>query len=174
MAKQAAKSTDTKPKVKVTGKEPSASKNTSKFVILGIAAATIIAVIIAIIVAVNASPTINDDYFVSDGSKYVLNIDGEGGDGAVAVHVVYYYSGDSITDVKSFYEFTDEETAKTAYNELMESNDKDDASAFSLNGKYIVLAASDDEVKKMTIENVKSQIELYESFKDLDDSEDEE
>ena len=169
MAEKAKKSTNIKTiKTKVAGKD--AASNSSKFVVFGIAIVAIIAAIIAVVVAINANSTINDAYFVSDGSKYVLNIEGDEDGKTKATHIVYYYSGDKITGAKSFYEFADEATAKEAYNELKESA-AEYADSSELKGKYIVITASDDDIKDITVDGVKSQIEFYESLKNIEDSE---
>ncbi|MBP5512706.1 hypothetical protein J6X73_00875 [Candidatus Saccharibacteria bacterium] len=172
MAEKAKKPTNTKT-IKTNGEKEAVKSNASKFAIFGIAVVAIIAVVIAVVVAFNASPAINDAYFVSDGSKYVLNIENEDDeDGAVAVHIVYYYSGNTVTDAKSFYEFADEATAKAAFEELKAANEE--ASSYALNGKYVVISADKEDIKDMTAEDVKAQIEFYESLKNLSDSDDEE
>ena len=173
MAETAKKSTTAKTKVdastttKTKANAKSNKSNASKFAIFGISIAAVIAIIIGIVVAIKANPTINDDYFVSDGSKYVINMsmDDESSDeGIVGMHIVYYYSGDTVTGAKSFYEFKDEATAKAAYDELKNASDEDTGS-YSLNGKYVVLAADDDTIKNLTVDEVKSQVEFYENLK---------
>ena len=136
-----------------------------------------VVVIIAIVVAVifaTRGPQINDAYFVSDGSKYVLNVDNNSDDenAPIKTHIVYTYSGDKITGMFTYGEFKDEATAKNAF-ENYESVEDDSIKNVSLNGKYIVIESAEDEYKDLTPAEVKSQIELYESFKNinLDDSE---
>ena len=169
MAEKATKSTTAKTKVDAKSQK----NNASKFALFGIGIAAVVAIIVGIVVAVKSNPTINDAYFVSDGSKYVINMDMDGessNEGIVGMHIVYYYSGDTVTGAKSFYEFKDEATAKAAYDELKNASDED-AGSYSLNGKYIVLAADDDTVKNLTVDEVKSQVEFYENLKNYNTEE---
>lgn len=152
--------------------------NTTKFACIGAAVVAIIAIIIGVVVATTGGKkTINDEFFVSDDTKYVISIEGDedSGDGFTAMHMVYYYSGDSITGAESYYEFADEAAAKAAYDEIKSSGETDGS---SLNGKYIVLTADKEEIKDLTVEDVKNQIELYNSideyeYEDEDEDEDE-
>ena len=81
---------------------PKGSKNKKNLIygiIGGIAAVAVIAVIIVVIV-LNSKPALNDDFFKSDGSKYVLTVDfregqdeSEGTDELAPIksHAVYRY-----------------------------------------------------------------------------------
>ncbi|MBR3386574.1 hypothetical protein IKG68_03350 [Candidatus Saccharibacteria bacterium] len=178
MAEKAKKSTKTKITTsKSTTKKPAtnrvaskdkkpASSNKCKFVLFGIAIAAIIAVIIALVCALNIK-TIDDSYFVSDDTKYVVNLSSENvsddGSTVKAVHVVYYRDGDKITGAKSFYEFLTSDAAKAAYDEILANKTTDDANAYSLNGKYVIVTAPKSVYENLTIEDVKKQVEFYES-----------
>ena len=151
--------------------------NASKFAIFGIILAAIIVIIIGIVAAVNiANPTVNESIFVSDGTKYVINVkntEAEDGDPIVA-HVIYYYNDNNITGAESYYEFTDEEAAKTAYEELKQNaDDVDNIDSYTLKGKYVILKATSDAIKNITVDAVRSQAEFYNSIQNSADSEDE-
>ena len=111
---------------------------------------------------------INDDYFVSDGTKYVLTIESDDPDldsdeiVAIRTHFVYTYSGEKITGEKTYSEFKDADTAKRAYDSLEESSE--DLTNISVNGKYIIVTAEPDEYEGMTASDVKAQIEFMESL----------
>ena len=122
--------------------------NNKKGLIIGICAAVV--VVVAIVVAIILIPkgeNINDAYFVSDGNKYVLTVDGssfaDSGSASTAItplksHAVYTYSGDTITGLKAYYEFADAATAKNAYEETYKNMSIDGYKNIALNGKYIV------------------------------------
>ena len=162
------------------------AKKDNKNLIIGICAAAVVVVIaiVAIIFATKGSAPIDDSYFVSDGSKYVLNIasddteyeDDEYNEYTPLVsHAVYYYSGDKITGMKTYYEYKDADTAKEAYDALKAAGEFEGAD-ISLNGKYFVLTNDPSEYEGLTASDIKEQIDLIEMFQnmDLDNLEDEE
>lgn len=170
MAEKAKKSTKTKTTkstnskaAKTTRKSP--SENTSKIICLIIGIIAIVAIIFAIVFAVKGA-TINDAYFVSDGSKLVINLDNDYDDNVVVApiksHLVYYYSGDKITGVKYYYEFSSNEKALEAYNEL-KSNDDFNESEIALNGKYIIFTFPSSQYEGTTVEDVKSYMQIVEN-----------
>ncbi len=160
--KATAKSVTTKTEVNASRTAPRINPN--KLIFFGIIIAAVIAVVIGVCIAINLNQPINDAYFVSDDSKYVLNMKNDEADNhdVIAIHAVYYYSGDTVTGAKSFYEFEDEETAKTTYEKI--SPKEGDTNTYSLNGKYVVITAGEDTVKKINLEDIKTQIELYEAL----------
>lgn len=152
----------------------------NKNLIIGICAAIAAIVVIAVIVILlilnsrnGGLGGINDSYFKSDDTKYVLNLTAdemyiENEEYApLASHLVYSYSGDSITDLKAYYEYTDNSAASAAYNFYKENNNgtfKD----VELNGKYVILSANSDEYENLNTNDVKEQIEFMESIKNMD------
>ena len=158
------------------------AKKDNKNLIIGICAAVVVVVIaiIAVVFATKGSAPIDDSFFVSDGSKYVISltsddIDEETEYAPAAEHVVYYYSGDKITKMETYYEYADADTAKEAYNALKASGEFDGTDVV-LNGKYFVYTAAPSEYEDLTTSDVQEQVELMEMFKNmnLDDLEDEE
>ena len=156
--------------------EKKQSKKNNKGAIIGgcIAAAIIIIVIIVVCVIMVNKNSYNDAYFVSDGSKYVitynqeeLDLDESSDFTPVKSHLVYYYSGDKITDMKAFYEFADENTAKSAY-DLYKEAGNGNFKEISLSGKYVIITANDSEYADYTASDVKNQIEFNEKIKNAD------
>lgn len=147
-----------------------------KPLILGIAAGVVviaIAIVLVVVFVINKKG-LGDDYFVSDGSKYVLNmdtsdiIDGEAGNSdytPVKTHVVYEYSGDTITNLKSYYEYKDEETAKLAYEAYQEYDAESAFEKVERDGKYLIITSKKEEYENLKASEVKSEIDLYESLK---------
>ena len=155
-----------------------AQKKNNKNLIIGICSA-VVAVVVIVIVAVvflskGGSKKIDDTFFVSDGSKYVLTlgseyIDTEEDFTPSKSHMVYYYSGEKVTGLEMYYEYADAATAKKAYDIL--SADADANAEFKevkLDGKYIVLVANSSDYEGMTTSEVKSQIELMEMLQGID------
>ena len=179
MAEKAKKTTKTKTTTKPTVKTPKSpsatakksaksSCNVCKIICIVIGALAIIAVVIALVVAlINRAP--DDSYFVSDSTKYVLNITNNTSDEnstevVQTVHIVYEYSGDAVTSIKTYYEFTNADVAKAAYDDLIANLAEDDESTYELKGKYIIVIAPKAAVESLSVDEVKSQIEFYESI----------
>ena len=117
------------------------TKKDNKNLIICICAAVVVVVIaiIAIVFATKGSAPIDDSYFVSDDSKYVIsltsdNLDYEDDEYAeyapLVSHVVYYYSGDKITGMKTYHEYENADAAKEAYDALKASVCKNTDAAF--------------------------------------------
>lgn len=147
----------------------------NKNLIIGICVAVVLVVAIALIaIFVLRGNGINDSYFVSDDTKYVLTVESDDlsfdeEDAAyipLRTHMVYTYSGDEITGLKSYYEYADANAAKAAYDQMVASGEE--VGNAELNGKYIVLTAEADEYDGMTASDVKQQIEFMEMLKNMD------
>ena len=152
------------------------AKKDNKNMIIGSICAVIVVVVVIIVavVLVTRNGGINDDYFKSDGTKYVLTIDSdatssEGSDiNPVKTHIVYTYSGDQVTGMKTYGVFADNAAAQKAYNAIKDAGE--DMTNYAVDGKYIVVTATEDQYKNITATDVKAQIEFMESLKNVDTS----
>lgn len=151
------------------------TKKDNKNLIIGICAAVVVVVVIIVaIVVVNANKGLNDAYFVSDNSKYVLTLDmgevDESDDSytPLKIHYVYTYSGDEITGLKYYYEYADTNTAKAASDYINGQQTDEQLTDIHADGKYVVATASEDLYKEYSASDIKSQIEFYESIKNMD------
>lgn len=160
-----------------------ASKN-KKNVIIGICSAVAAVILIAVavvVIVINTNKKLDDSYFVSDGNKYVLTINYSdiasetdlGEDSAYMpnkIHEVYTYSGDTITGLKHYYEYSDENSAKNAFEFIKAESAGEGASDtadVSIDGKYIIAVADESEYSDYTASNIKETIEFYqESMKE--------
>lgn len=163
-----------------------AKKKDNKNLIVGICVAVValIVVIVAIVMLGRNNVALNDDYFKSDDTKYVLTVDTDSMDidtedeeyVPVKTHVVYTYSGDEITGMKSYAEYADAATAEKAFKQLKES-DEEEAKTAELNGKYIVITNDASDYEGLTASDIKERIELMEMLQnmgsDIDEDEDE-
>ncbi len=124
--------------------------------IVGVAILAVIAVVVFIVININKISPIDDDYFMSDDTKLVIDVDGDkilveaGGQRPVMAYKVYYYTGDDVNDMKVFFEYTDDEQAKTA-DGTMGDGYKEWAENKKINGKYIVF-----DVKKSQYDGIKT------------------
>lgn len=159
------------------------TKKDNKNLITGIciAAAAVVAIVIAIVFIVRGSgPTLNDDYFKSDDTKYVYTIDADSLEvdddeesyTPLKAHVVYTYSGDEITGMKTYAEYADAATAEKAYAAMKEA-DADEAKKAEVNGKYIVYTNDAEDYEGLTASDVKQQIEFMESIQNMNFDDDE-
>ena len=156
--------------------EQIAKKN--KNLIIGICAVAVVAVIgviVAIFLTRGGNPQINDNYFVSDDTKYVITSENNGSDddefNAIKTHIVYNYSGDNITALKYYYEFADAAAAKANFGKIQESLGqlyKD----VEQNDKYVILTSNEEDYEGMTAEDVRQQIEFMKLLEEInfDDS----
>ncbi|MBR0431320.1 hypothetical protein IJJ05_03475 [Candidatus Saccharibacteria bacterium] len=152
-----------------------AEKN-HKNLIMWICAILVIAaiVIVAVVLATRGSGAIDESYFKSDDTKYVLTVDAEDmlteGEEYVPIksHLVYYYSGNEITSLKSYNEYADANTAKAAYEYYQNNVSNEDYKNIELNGKYVILTANESEYEGTTANDIKQQLELIEMYKNMD------
>lgn len=159
--------------------------NTPMIIGICVGVVAVIAIIVGIVFAVRGgSNALGDNYFVSDGSKYVLTIesdqdalDSDDGEPApVKTHMVYTYSGDEVTGLKMYYEYADSATASKAYGS-MEDTEEDGIESIAIDGKYIIITGDKSSYEGLTASDVKEQIEFMETLKnytpeDSDDAED--
>lgn len=149
-------------------------KSDNKNLIIGIciAAVVVIAIIIAVVLVTRGN-TINDSYFVSDGTKYVLTLDAndismeDAEYNPIKAHLVYTYSGDEITGLKAYYEYADNATAKAAADYLKSNYEESDQAKIATDGKYVVYTSHEEDYKDLTASDVKQQIEFMEMLKNM-------
>lgn len=153
------------------------AKKDNKNLILGICAALVVVVVIVVaVILANRGPKLDDSYFVSDDTKYVLTVDSDDSEdnlSLVKTHLVYKYSGDTITELKSYYEFANAEDAKAAFDSYKEAY-SGSFKAAELNGKYIIFTANEEDYSDLTASDVKQQIEFMEMLEGMDLTDDEE
>lgn len=151
------------------------SKN-NKSIIIGVCIAVVIVVLIilGIVFATRNGGVVglNDAFFTSDNTKYVLNLDADDMTfedemyTPAKTHLVYFYDGDKITGLKAYYEYADENGAKSAYDYLT-SEQQDSYKSITRDGKYVILEANEEEYEGVTTDDVKQQIEFMETLKNI-------
>lgn len=153
------------------------AKKTNKNLIIGICAAiaVVIVVVVAVILIPKGAGPIDDSYFVSDSSKYVLNLDQDYLNedeeySPLESHMVYFYSGEKITGLTIYYEYADATTAKAAYDTLEAADAFSAFKSVTLDGKYVVFVTNPSDYEELTASDVKSQIEFVELLKEAQDS----
>ncbi|MBQ1373301.1 hypothetical protein IIY66_00650 [Candidatus Saccharibacteria bacterium] len=145
--------------------------NNKNLIISACIAVVVVAVVAVAIFFATRGPQLNDSYFVSDGSKYVVAMDSEdfASDGItnapVKAYAVYTYSGDKITGMITYAEFANEATAKAALEEYKKVS-LDGVKSISTNGKYVVIEMSDDQYSDMTASELKAYIDFINNASD--------
>lgn len=137
-------------------------------IICGVVAVVVVVVVIAVALATSGGNTLNDNYFKSDDTKYVLTLETdtetleEDSDSytPVKTHYVYNYEGDAITGHKVYFEYADADTAKAAFDAIVEVGE--DTSAMEVTSKYIIITAAPEDYEGLTASDVKQQIEFIE------------
>ena len=72
----------------------------------------------------------------------------------VKSHMVYYYSGDKITNAKEFYEFSSNEKAAEAFKNKEKYSSRPES--IKLNGKYIIYTFPTRQYENTSVEEIKS------------------
>lgn len=142
------------------------AKRTSqgKYILITTVAVIVALVAIVIGVVVSQGPTLDDDYFVSDETKLVMSLNKdmaafeEGPYEPDVTHLVYFYSGDTVTGMQIYFEYDSEEEARLAYGNI-NMKDKDFATTKRLNGRYVVFDAVRVRYEGLTVEQVQKNIE---------------
>lgn len=139
--------------------------------ICGVVAAVILVVLLLVFFGRGGRELTESD-FVSDGTKLVLTIESdpamrtENEQEPINSHLVYYYSGENITNLKVYYQYENATKAKTAYDILHDSNNGQYKDVL-LDGRYVVLVAQETEYNYLKTSDVKQQIDFMESMKGM-------
>lgn len=134
------------------------AKKSNKNLIIGICAA-VVAVVVIVVAAILATrggtAKIDDSYFVTDDTKYVVTMEGDEEEGsATKVYYVFNHSGDKITGAAMYAKFENEDAAKAAFEEYKAENE--DTTNVSVNGKYFIIKSEANEFEDYTLEDIKS------------------
>ncbi len=146
------------------------AKKNNKNLIIGICAGVLVIAVVIVAVIFATKSSLNDAYFVSDDSKYVLTVDRDmletedKENSPIKTHIVYYYSGDTITGVTTYMEFDNDATAKVAL-DLYKNADQTGVKSLKTDGKYLVVEMTEDQYKDLTASDVKQQVEFMEMLK---------
>lgn len=151
----------------------SKKSNKKNLIIVGICAAVAVVIIVVVAIILANHRGLNDGFFSSDGTKYVLNLGSgdvsfeESEYDPVKTHLVYFYSGDEITDLKAYYEYTDNSAAQAAAEYLKENYDEAEADKIAVEGKFVIFTAPESEYQDLTASAVKEQIEFMEAIRNM-------
>ena len=147
-----------KAKAKTKAKKTSNSLMMWVFVVLFL----LIVISIAIILTLNSTnPNLNEGFFVSNDTKYVIDadLDGFGDDRIVSAHDVYYYdSNNVVTGHEAYYEFINEETVQAVL-PVYQSTKDDEVEKVVANGRFIVMIANPTQYEGLNIETIKQWFE---------------
>ena len=150
--------------------------------ICGVVAAIVLVVVIAVVVMTKKG--IDESFFVSDDTKYVLSLDVNNAmmdidtDEYVPekAYLIYFYSGDEVTGLKMYYKYADNATAKKAAETLNgQKSESDEIEKVEADGDYVIITAGKTTYEGMTAEDAKQQVEFMEMLQNMnfDDSESE-
>lgn len=135
--------------------------NYKTWTLVGVAAIALVVVIVAI-VQFGRTEKIESEYFRNSNDKIVITMDKEMAalDDSeyepYITHVVYYYENDKITDLKAFYEYPDEKTAREAYENLGLGEFADGK---RLNGRFVVFQVKRAQYDGVSVEELRQDIE---------------
>jgi hypothetical protein len=164
-----------------------AKKKNNKNLVIGICVGVLIItiIIVAVFFGTKGAITLNDAYFVSDDTKYVIAVDDDAieSDEKTAfkpdkTYIVYNYSGDAITSMVTYMEFADNATAKQAlayYQKAYADTDLNESGIANMyaNGKYLAISATSDQYANMSASEIKQYIEFKEMMQNVDSNDQE-
>jgi hypothetical protein len=128
--------------------------------IFSIVIVVLLVLVTSILIALNLRPKYNDDYFKTDGTKIVAsitdNIDTaeEMGASLEKAYMVYYYSGNTITEVRIFYKYENDEVAKAVFDKI-NVDDFEWTNKKSISDSYVILNLAASEFNELTTEMVR-------------------
>ena len=154
--------------------EKSNNSKKNKNIIIGICAAlVVIAIVVVAVILATRGTKLDDSYFVSDGTKYVLTMEYDDSSSSddytpAKMHMVYTYSDDEVTGLKFYYQYADEASAKAAYDYYKGLGNEDAYKEITLDGIYVIMTANESEYTDLTADEVKKQVEFMEMLQNLD------
>lgn len=152
------KTTKAKKVVEKVVKKPFDYKTT---IWVGLTLVALILVVMAIL-KFNQNERIDSSYFHDTDGKIVLTMteDNAALDESIweapITHVVYYYSGDTLTGARAFYEYTTEAEAEEAFKHLELG---DFANNKKISGKFVIFEVKDTRYNTMSVEELRNSIE---------------
>lgn len=143
-------------------------RNKKPFYIACGAIAVVIIISITLTLILKSSPKLDDSFFVTDSTKYVLtfnaseialdlNLDEYNPEKA---YQIYFHSKDKITELNVYYKYEDEEIAKKAAN-YFNTEKGQIIESIKANGKYVVIKMAKSFYQDMTADYAKQQYEFY-------------
>lgn len=144
--------------------ESKSKKNTIAAVV---AALVVVAGVVTatLLIRSHAAP-LNDDFFKSNDTKLVMNLEDDGTFvDVVKAYIVYNYRDDKITGMAFYYQFTDEAVATAAFEEAKADAAADESvKNFRQNGQYIIVDFNESEYANVSVNEVKQAIEFLEKI----------
>lgn len=143
-----------------------------------IVAIIVIAVVLVFVISNknNGITGLNDSFFTSDGSKYVLTIDGDEAyieedlPMPTKYHLVYFYSGDNITGLKTYYQFADNEAAQLVYDYYIENN-SGVYDAINIDNNYVIMTVPSSDYDGLTASDIKQQVDFIKEMEQIEPDE---
>ena len=133
--------------------------------LFSVAIVALLIVVVTVLVIMNNNPVYNENYFKSDNTKLVLRLDNDYPEddekSPIRTYMVYYYSGDTINNVKQFYQFKSDEVAKNVIEETKKL-EMNWVKEISLSGSYIIFELTEDQYEGVTTTQIRESIESIE------------
>ena len=106
-----------------------------------------------------------DTTFASNDTQTTITIEPTESDHSSISHTrtVYEYDGDNVVGMKTYFEYADNEAAKTAYEQI---KDQPEFKGAEVIDKYIVVTADPNSFKGLTADDIRQQAEAIKQFQD--------
>ena len=128
-----------------------------------VASIAFIAVIVWVLVLALNKPAIDEDFFVSDDTKTTIDISAIGSSTSDhKTRTVYEYDdNDNVISMKTYFEYTDANTASTAYESLKNQPEFKNS---ELKDKYIIITSDESQYKGLTASDVRQQADAIRAY----------
>ena len=141
-------------------------------ILRGIGAIVIVALVaVGVVFVINKAKgePIDDSYFVTDDTKVSINMEPtkvdrnslNSANSLSQTHIVYEYDGDKVTGLKTYFEYSNHETAKKAYESLKNQPEFEGA---TVQDRFIIVTAKPESFQGLTASDVKQQEEAIRQF----------
>lgn len=120
-------------------------------------------IVVMMILKFNQNEDIDSSYFHDTDDKIVLTMNRDNSEldnsdfEPMITHVVYYHDGNKITNVRAFYEYGSEATAREALEHLELGDFADNK---KLNGRFVIFQVKKSQYEDLTVEDLKRDVEL--------------
>lgn len=140
-----------------------ANKKLFIYSICFVASIAFIAVIVWVVVSILNKPAIDEDFFVSDDTKTTIDISAIGSSTSDhKTRTVYEYDDDgNVISMKTYFEYTDADVAKNAY-ELLKNQPEFKNS--ELKDKYIIITSDESQYKGLTASDIRQQADAIRAY----------
>lgn len=134
---------------------------------LAFVGSVVLVAVITVVILVLTRPKLDDEFFVSDDTKSTVTLapdkDETNGTGPrlIQTRVMYLYNGDDVSGMKTYFEYSDEDTARRNL-EMIQSLPQYESAV--VEGNFIIATSKEEQYKGLTKSDIQQQQEAIERY----------